>query len=81
MMISNSKIEANLFLNFVNGLHEKASFVITTNKSLKQWVEVMGDEVITTALLDRLLYRCEIIQLAGERYRMQNRKSIFETSS
>jgi len=65
----------------VNTLHEKASFVITTNKSPKQWVEVMGDEVITTALLDRLLYRCEIIQLTGESYRMQNRKSIFETLS
>ena len=81
MMISSSKIEANLFFHFVNNLHEKASFVITTNKSPKQWVEVMGDEVITTALLDRLLYRCEIIQLTRESYRMQNRKSIFETLS
>lgn len=81
MMISESKIEANAFFHFVNTLHEKTSFVITTNKSPKQWVEVLGDEVITTALLDRLLYRCEIIQLSGESYRMQNRKSIFETLS
>ncbi len=81
MMISSSKIEANLFFHFVNSLHESASFVITTNKSPKQWVEVMGDEVITTALLDRLLYRCEMIGLTGKSYRMQNRKSIFETLS
>ncbi|MHB1179594.1 MAG: IS21-like element helper ATPase IstB [Daejeonella sp.] len=81
MMISQSKMEANTFFHFINTLHEKTSFVITTNKSPKQWVEVLGDEVITTALLDRLLYRCEIIQLSGESYRMQNRKSIFETIS
>lgn len=80
MIVSETKVEANAFFHFINALHEKTSFVITTNKSPKQWVEVLGDEVITTALLDRLLYRCEIIQLSGESYRMQNRKSIFETS-
>lgn len=79
MMISQSKMEANAFFHFINTLHEKTSFIITTNKSPKQWVEILGDEVITTALLDRLLFHCEIIPLAGESYRMQNRKSIFET--
>ena len=51
-----------------NALHERASFIITTNKSPKEWAETIGDEVITTALLDRLLYRCEIIKLSGESY-------------
>jgi hypothetical protein len=47
-------------------------------KSPKEWAETIGDEVITTALLDRLLYRCEIIKLSGESYRMKHRKTIFE---
>lgn len=77
MMISIARNEANAFFHFINALHEKVSFVITTNKSPKEWVDTIGDEVITTSILDRLLYRCEIIKLAGESYRLKNRKTIF----
>lgn len=77
MMIAIARQDANAFFHFINALHEKTSFVITTNKSPKEWAETIGDEVITTALLDRLLYRCEIIKLNGESYRMKNRKTIF----
>lgn len=75
MMIEVAKREANAFFHFINALHEKVSFVITTNKSPKQWAENLGDEVITTAILDRLLHRCEVIKLSGESFRMRNRKS------
>lgn len=81
MMISIARSEANAFFHFINGLHEKVSFVITTNKSPKEWAETIGDEVITTALLDRLLYRCEIIKLTGESFRLKNRKTIFEKTN
>lgn len=77
MMISIARNEANAFFHFINALHEKTSFIITTNKSPKEWAETLGDEVITTAILDRLLYRCEIIKLSGESYRLKNRKTIF----
>ena len=78
MMLSVEKNEANAFFHFINALHEKTSFIITTNKSPKQWAETLGDEVIATAILDRLLYRCEIIKLTGDSYRMKNRKTIFK---
>jgi DNA replication protein DnaC len=77
MMISIARSDANSFFHFINALHEKVFLIITTNKSPKEWVESIGDEVITTALLDRLLYRCEIIKLTGESYRLKNRKTIF----
>ncbi|MDH5379723.1 MAG: ATP-binding protein [Cyclobacteriaceae bacterium] len=35
-----------------------ALVIISTNKSLKQWEETLEDEVLATALLDRL-FRCE----------------------
>jgi|ERR1017187_7787402 DNA replication protein DnaC len=79
MMFSIARNEANVFFHFINALHEKTSFIITTNKSPKEWAETLGDEVITTAILDRLLYRCEIIKLTGDSYRMKNRKTIFKT--
>lgn len=78
MMFPFSRQEALAFFNLINELHDKASLIITTNKSPKQWAEVLQDEVITTALLDRILYRCEIIKLTGNSYRMTNRKTIFK---
>nr|WP_279629334.1 ATP-binding protein [Prosthecochloris sp. ZM] len=35
-------------------LHEQTSFIITTNKNPKEWTEMLGDEVLAAALLDRL---------------------------
>ncbi len=39
--------------------------------------DVLNDPVLTTAILDRVLHRCEIIKLSGKSYRLQNRKTIF----
>ncbi len=78
MMFALDKTQAVALFNFINHLHEKASFIITTNKSPEQWVKMLDDEVIATALLDRLLYHCEVIKLSGKSYRMKNRKTIFE---
>jgi DNA replication protein DnaC len=38
---------------------------------------MLDDEVLTSALLDRLLYRSEVIKLTGTSYRLENRKTIF----
>ncbi|MHA4845784.1 ATP-binding protein [Flavitalea antarctica] len=38
---------------------------------------MLGDEVLATALLDRLLFKCEVISLTGKSYRLQNRQTIF----
>lgn len=78
MMFPFKKNEAVAFFNMVNQLHGKCSFIITTNKSPKQWAEMLDDEVLATALLDRLLFHCEVVKLSGNSYRMENRKTIFE---
>ena len=77
MMFALDKKQAVGLFNFINHLHEKASFIVTTNKSPEDWVKMLDDEVIATALLDRLLYHCEVIKLTGKSYRMKNRKTIF----
>lgn len=71
-----SKVEANLLFTFVSALHEKTSIIITSNKGFSEWAGFLGDEVITTAILDRLVYRCEIFNMIGDGYRLKNRKSI-----
>jgi len=66
------KKEANLFFSLVSELYEKTSIVITSNKGFQDWAEMMGDPIMTTALLDRLLHHSNIYNLSGESYRIQN---------
>lgn len=71
-----SNAEANLFFTFVSAMHEKTSIIITSNKGFAEWAGFLGDEVITTAILDRLIYKCEIFNMSGEGYRLKHRKTI-----
>ena len=77
MMFPIDKEVAVSLFNLINQLFEKTSFVITTNKAPKEWAQMLDDEVLVSALLDRLLFRCEVINLTGKSYRMENRKTIF----
>ena len=54
--------EANLFFNLISEMYEKLSIIITSNKSFENWAEMMGDSVMTTALLDRLLHHDRIFK-------------------
>jgi len=71
-----SKPEAHLLFSFVASCYEKKSLVITSNKSFDEWADFLGDPVIATAILDRLIFKCEIFNLTGEGYRIRHRQSI-----
>lgn len=80
MTLPLNKEDGNRFFVFINQIYETTSFIITTNKSPAEWAKSLDDETLaTTALLDRLLYKCQLILLKGNSYWMQNRKTIFET--
>ena len=66
--------EAILFFTFVSDLYERASIVVTSNKNLSSWAELMGDEIMTAALLDRLMHHAKIFSLSGESYRITPKK-------
>lgn len=78
MLFPVEKNQAVALFNFINALYEKTSFIITTNKKPTDWADLLQDEVLATALLDRILYQCEVINLTGKSYRLQNRKTIFD---
>lgn len=78
MLMPVKKEEATAFFNLINVLYEKASVIITTNKATTEWTSIIDDEVIITALLDRLMYKCEVVKLTGRSYRMENRRTIFQ---
>lgn len=68
-----SREEASLFFRMVSYRYERGgSQVITTNKSVKDWAEILaGDEAMTAALLDRLLHRCHVLNIRGRSYRLR----------
>jgi DNA replication protein DnaC len=68
--------QANLFFQVVNARYENGPILITTNKSFGQWAEMMADEAIATATLDRLLHHAHILSLKGDSYRMKDRIKI-----
>lgn len=78
MSLSVNKEDGERFFVFINQIYETTSMVITTNKSPAEWAKSLNDETLATALLDRLLYKCQLTQLQGKSYRMQNRKTIFK---
>ena len=81
MNLTVNREDGNLLFAFINAVYESASFIITTNRSPMEWAQALNDEVLASAILDRLLYKCELIQLSGSSYRMKNRKTIFENNS
>jgi DNA replication protein DnaC len=71
-----TKEESTLFFNLVAARYEKSSIVLTTNKTFGQWGELMGDNAIATATLDRLLHYAEVIIMKGESYRVKKRSKL-----
>lgn len=77
MMFPVEKKQTVAMFNLINHLHQNASMIVTTNKSPDEWAKMLDDEVLATAILDRILYNCEIVKLSGKSFRMDNRKTIF----
>jgi len=65
--------ESNLFFRLISHRYERVSTVLTSNKGIADWPEVFaGDEVITTAILDRLLHHAQVFNIKGRSYRMRS---------
>jgi len=71
-----SQTEAHLLFSFISACYEHKSLVITSNKGFDDWAGFLGDPVIATAILDRLIFKCEIFNLTGDGYRLRHRQTI-----
>jgi len=65
--------KGNLFFQMVSRRYEKGPIVLNTNKSFDRWGEMFGDDVIASAILDRLLHHCHIIPTSGPSYRIKDK--------
>jgi DNA replication protein DnaC len=67
-----TKEEATLFFRLVSYRYQRGAICITSNKAVKDWPEMLaGDEVITSAILDRLLHASHVLNIRGRSYRLK----------
>lgn len=66
-----SRTGAMLFFQLISRRYERASTVLTSNKSFEEWGEIFGDEVMAAALIDRLVHHSHLVNIRGNSYRMR----------
>ncbi len=70
------RAEANMVFQLVSRRYERGSMIITSNKSFAEWGQVLGDDVLATAILDRLLHHCDVLAINGPSYRLKDRLAL-----
>jgi DNA replication protein DnaC len=65
---------ATALFSLVSSRYERGSIIMTSNKGFGEWGEVLGDPVIATAILDRLLHHSYVINIRGESYRLREKR-------
>jgi DNA replication protein DnaC len=68
-----SAAQSQQFFEVVTARYEKGPIILTSNRSFAEWGALLGDEVLATALLDRLLHHAEVLTINGRSYRMKDR--------
>jgi DNA replication protein DnaC len=76
-----SPAQAHHFFELVTARYEHGSILLTSNTVFSDWGNLLGDEVLATALLDRLLHHAEVIAINGSSYRMKDRRRDAEASA
>jgi DNA replication protein DnaC len=65
---------AMLLFALVSARYERGSLILTSNNGFAEWGDVLGDPVVATAILDRLLHHSHILNIRGESYRLKEKK-------
>ncbi len=64
--------DAHLLFKVISYRYERGSTLITSNKSIREWPEMLaGDDALATAILDRLLHHCHVVQIDGRSFRLR----------
>ena len=67
-----NRADANMVFQLVSRRYERGSIVVTSNKNFSEWGQVFGDNVLASAILDRLLHHCHVLSINGPSYRLKD---------
>ncbi len=65
---------AHLFFALVSRRYERGSMLVTSNRSVSEWGTVLNDQVVATAILDRLLHHSHVLTIRGDSYRLREKR-------
>jgi len=72
-IVRRERLGANLFFQLISRRYEKGPMILTSNQSFGSWGEVFGDQVLATAILDRILHHSATVSIRGESYRLKEK--------
>jgi DNA replication protein DnaC len=61
-----------LFFRLIARRYQKGSTIITSNKPFEEWGQIFDDDVVASAIVDRLLHHCYPFLIQGKSFRMKN---------
>ena len=64
----------NLFFQLISRRYERGSILLTSNRAVGEWGDIFGDNVLATAILDRLLHHSAVVTIRGESYRLMEKR-------
>ena len=67
-----NRADANMVFQLVSRRYERGSIVVTSNKNFSEWGQVFGDDMLASAILDRLLHHCHVLSINGPSYRLKD---------
>ncbi len=68
-----------LFFQLMSRRYEHAATVLTSNKGFEEWRTIFGDDVMASAVIDRLLHHCHIVNIRGDGYGMRHHRELWQT--
>ena len=70
---------ANLFFQLIAARYEQGSILVTSNMPFGRWGEIFADDIVASAMIDRLVHHAEVLTLTGDSYRTRARRELLET--
>ncbi len=68
-----------MVFQLISRRYERGSIILTSNKAFSEWGSVFADDVLATAILDRLLHHCDVLSINGPSYRLKERATLTPT--
>ena len=70
--------EGNRLFQLISDFYQQTSLIVISNKGFEDWAQTLGDNVVTAAVMDRLLHKCEIFNIDGGSWRLSNQQTILK---
>jgi len=70
--------EVSKLFQLLYEVYQTTSLIVTANKGFEDWGSALGDPVVTAAVMDRLIHRCEMFNIEGESWRLEDQRSILQ---